>query len=225
MGIAELEPRQLAPTVGKTGSGSTDSPAPSPIVDNLIVSTRFGGPASTMTVDTNDKIDINSAIDAIAIIAVPAVVDTNDKIDINSAIDAAAVIAVPADVDTNDKINIDLAIDIAVGIAVPSFIGTTSPKPEDYVAGSTITVPATAGGFDMAFGLFNFHVDNDGVAKQISIGDSMPPATAPTTSPVAEGNRTADTAGRGAKAKRFDPISRVERLRSTTSIPNHRLLR
>jgi hypothetical protein len=29
MGIAELKPRQLAPTVGTTGSGSTGSPAPS----------------------------------------------------------------------------------------------------------------------------------------------------------------------------------------------------
>jgi hypothetical protein len=29
MGIAELEPRQLAPTVGTTGAGSTDSPVPS----------------------------------------------------------------------------------------------------------------------------------------------------------------------------------------------------
>jgi hypothetical protein len=40
----------------------------------------------------------------------------------------------------------------------------------------------------MAFGLFNFHVDNDGVAELISVGDSMPPTMAPTTSPVAEGN-------------------------------------
>jgi hypothetical protein len=29
MGIAELEPRQLAPTVGTTGAGSTGSPVPS----------------------------------------------------------------------------------------------------------------------------------------------------------------------------------------------------
>jgi hypothetical protein len=29
MGIAELEPHQLAPTVGKTGAGSTGSPVPS----------------------------------------------------------------------------------------------------------------------------------------------------------------------------------------------------
>jgi hypothetical protein len=32
MGIAELEPRQLAPTVGTTGSGSTGSPASSPYI-------------------------------------------------------------------------------------------------------------------------------------------------------------------------------------------------
>jgi hypothetical protein len=157
MDIAELEPRQLAPTVGTTGSGSTDLPAPSPIIDNLIASTRFGGQASATTVDSTSPPDVDSAID----------------------------------VDTNDKINIDLAIDTAVGIAVPSFISTTSPEPEVDIAGLTITVPATTGGFDMAFGLFNFHVDNDGVTELISIGDSMPPAMAPTTSPVAEGNPSA----------------------------------
>jgi hypothetical protein len=153
--------------VGTTGSGSTDSPAPSP---------------------TNAKIDINPAIDAAAVIAAPADIDTNAKIDINPAIETAAVIVVPAVVNTDDKIDIDLAIDTAVGLAVPSVSGTTSPEPEDGVAGSTVTVPATAGGFDMAFGLFSFHVDNDGVAELISVGDSMPPATAPTTSLVAEGN-------------------------------------
>jgi hypothetical protein len=188
--------------MGTTGSGSIDSPAPSPIIDNLTASIGFGGPTSAMTVDstspldigsaigvdTNDKIDTNSAIDAATVIAVPAIVDTNDKIDINSAIDIAAIIAVPAIVDTDNKIDIDLAINIAVSITVPSFIGTTSPEPEDDVTGSTITAPAIAGGFDNAFGLFNFLVDNDGAAELISVSDSMPPATAPTTSPVAEGN-------------------------------------
>jgi hypothetical protein len=218
MGIAGVEPRQLAPTVGTMGSGSTDSPAPSPtnakidinhaidaaavitvsaIVDtNDKIDINHALDAAAViavpdVVDTNDKININHAIDAAAVIAVPAVVDTNDEIDINHAIDAAAVIAVPAVVDTNDKIDIDLAIDTAVGLAVSSFIGTTSPEPEDDVAGSTITIPAIAGGFDMAFGLFNFHVNNDRVAELISVGDSMPPATAPTTSLVAEGNLSA----------------------------------
>jgi hypothetical protein len=218
-----------------------DSSAPSPIIDNLTASTRLGGPASAMVVDsaspldidssidaaaviavpvvvdTSDKIDIDSAIDAAAIIAVPAVVDTNDKIDIDSSIDAAAIIAVSAVVDTNDKIDIDLAIDTAVGIAAPNIISTTSPEPEVDIAGSIVTgiaspsdpglipaaiiigptsgttgaVSAITGGFDMTFGLFNFHVDNDGVAELISIGDSMPPATAPSTSPVTEGNPSA----------------------------------
>jgi hypothetical protein len=143
---------------------------------------------SAINVDTNDKINIDSAIDAAAVIDVSAVVETNDKIDIDSAIDAAAVIAVPAIVDTNDKIDIDFAIDTAVGIAVPSIISTTSLEPEVDIAGSTVIISATAGGFDMAFRLFNFHVDNDGVAELISASDSMPPATAPTTSPVAMGN-------------------------------------
>jgi hypothetical protein len=205
MGIAGVEPRQLAPTVGTMGSGSTYSPAPSPIIDNLIASTGFGGPASAVTVNStspldidstidvhiNDKIDTNSAIDTAVGITVPAVVDTNDKIDTNSAIDTAIGIAVPTVVDTNDKIDIDLAIDTTVGIAVPSSIGTTSPEPEDDIVGPIITIPATAGGFDMAFGLFNFHVGNGGIAELIFVGDSMPPAMAPTTSPVAEGNPSA----------------------------------
>jgi hypothetical protein len=241
MGIAELEPRQLAPTVGTTGSGSTDSPAPSPIIDNLAASTGLGGPASAMAVDsaspldidsaidaaaviavpaivdTNDKIDIDSAINATAVIAVPAVVDTNDKIDIGSAIDTNAVIAVPTVVDTNDKIDIDFAIDTAVGITVPNIVSTTTPEPEVDIAGSTVigiaspsdpglipaaiivgptsgtteAVSAITGGFDMAFGLFNFHVDNDRVAELISVGDSTLPVMAPSTSPVTEGNPSA----------------------------------
>jgi hypothetical protein len=160
-----------------------------------------------MTVDSTSPPDIDSAIN----------VDTNDKINIDSAIDVTAVITVSAVVDTNDKINIDFAIDTAIGIAVPSVISTTSLEPEVDIAGSTITgtasprdaslipaaiiinptsgttgaVSATTGGFDMAFGLFNFHVDNDEVAELISVSDSMPPATAPSTSLVTEGNPSA----------------------------------
>jgi hypothetical protein len=66
-----------------------DSPAPSPIIDNLIASTGFGGPASAMTVDSMSPLDIDSAID----------VHVNDEIDTNSAIDAAAFIAMPAVID------------------------------------------------------------------------------------------------------------------------------
>jgi hypothetical protein len=55
----------------------------------------------------------------------------------------------------------------------------------------TGVVSAITGGFDMAFGLFNFHMDNDGVAELISVSDSAPPATTPSTPPVTEGNPSA----------------------------------
>jgi hypothetical protein len=168
---------------------------------------------SVINSDTNDKIDIDFAIDTAVGIAVPVVTDTNDKIDIDTAVG----IAVPAITNTKDKIDIDSAINTAVGIAVPNVISTTSLEPEVDIAGSTIidtaspsaadlilaaiiidptsgtagAVSATTGGFDMAFGLFNFHVDNNGVAELISVSDSMPPAMAPSTSPVTEGNPSA----------------------------------
>jgi hypothetical protein len=47
-------------------------------------------------------------------------------------------------------------------------------------------VSARTEGFDMAFGLFNFHVDNDGVAELISVSDLTPPAADTSTSPAIE---------------------------------------
>jgi hypothetical protein len=105
-------------------------------------------------------------------------------------------------------------IDTAVGIAVPTVIDTISPESEvdivgsaiidtaspsaadltpaeiiiDPTSGTTGAVSVVTGGFDMAFELFNFNVDNDGVAELISVSDSTPPAAAPSTSPVIEGN-------------------------------------
>jgi hypothetical protein len=40
----------------------------------------------------------------------------------------------------------------------------------------------------MAFGLFNFHVDNDGAMELISISDSAPPVAETSTPPAVEGN-------------------------------------
>jgi hypothetical protein len=200
VGIAGVEPRQLAPTVGMTGSGSTDSPAPSPTIDNITASTRFDSPTSAMAVDSASPLDTHAKIDIDSTINF----DTNAKIDIDSAINF----------DTNAKIDIDSAIDIAVGIAVPTVINTISPETEVDIARSAVidiaspsaadltpaaiiidptsstagAVSAVTGGFDMAFGLFNFHVNNDGVAKLISVSDSTPPAAAPSMSPAIEGN-------------------------------------
>jgi hypothetical protein len=197
MGIAGVEPRQLAPTVGTMGSGSTDSPTPSPTIA---------------------KIDIANAIDTAVGIAVPTNIDINAKIDIANAIDTAVGIAVLTVIDinaeTNDGIIIDTTIDTVAGIAVPAVIDANPLEPEvdivestiidiassnaaDLIPAATIVGPtsdttgaasAITGGFDMAFGLFNFHVDNDGVAELISVSDSTPPATTPSTPPVIVGN-------------------------------------
>jgi hypothetical protein len=204
MGIAGVEPHQLASTMGTTGSGSTDSLAPSPTIDNLTASTRFDGPTSAMAVDSASPLDIYSAINF----------NTGDKIDIDFTIDTAIGIAAPAIIDTNAKIDINSAIDTAIGIAVPTVINTISSEIEVDIAGSAIidtaspsatdltpttiiidptscmagAVSVVTEGFDMAFRLFDFHVDNDGVAELISVNDLMSPAAAPSTSPVIEGN-------------------------------------
>jgi hypothetical protein len=184
MGIAVVEPRQLAPYVGTTGSGSTDSPAPSP---------------------TNAKIDIDPAIDTAIGIAVPIDTDTNAKIDIDPSIKTT----VPIDADTNTKIDIDPAIDTAVGIVVPIYanantdisidtiIDITLSSATELILAATIAGPTSGtaeavsvitGGFDMAFRLFIFHLDNNGVTELISVGDSAPPATTLGTPPVTGGN-------------------------------------
>jgi hypothetical protein len=180
MGIAGVEPRQLAPTVGTMGSGSTDSPAPSPTIDNLTASIRFDGPTSAMAIDSASPLDIDSAINF----------DISDKIDIDSAIDTAVGIAVLTIIDT-------ISPETEVNIARSAIIDTASPRATDLTpaaiiidptSGTAGAVSAVTGGFDMAFGLFNFPVDNNGVAELISVSDSAPPATALSTSPVIEGN-------------------------------------
>jgi hypothetical protein len=110
--------------------------------------------------------------------------------------------------------NIDSTINTAIGIAVPTIIDTNPSKAEVDIAGSTVidtTSPSTAdltpamiiidptsgtvgaastvtGGFDMAFGLFNFHMDGDGVAELISVNDLTPPVVETSTPPAIGGN-------------------------------------
>jgi hypothetical protein len=174
-----------------------DSPAPSPTIA---------------------KINIANAIDTAIGIAMPTNIDINAKIDIANAIDTAVGIAVPTNIDINAEtsvgIIIDTTIDTVVGITVPAVIDANPLEPEvdtvesiiidiassnatDLIPAVTIVGPtlgttgaasAITRGYDMAFGLFNFHVDNDGVAELISVSDSAPPATTPSTPPVIEGN-------------------------------------
>jgi hypothetical protein len=186
--------------MGTTGSGSTDSPAPS---------------------STDAKINTANTIDTAVGIAVPIDTDTNAKIDIASTIDAVVGIAVPTDTDANAEVSINIiianTIDSVVDIAVLAIIDANLLEPKvdsvestvidiassnaaDLIPAATTVGPissttgadsAITGGFDMAFGLFSFHVDNNGVAKLISVGDSAPPATTPSTPPVTGGNPSA----------------------------------
>jgi hypothetical protein len=83
-----------------------------------------------------------------------------------------------------------------VDIASPSITDYTPTHTLDSLAATTVdpisslmrAVLAGSGGFDMAFGLFNFHVANDGAAKLVSISETTPLAANPSTSPAIGGN-------------------------------------
>jgi hypothetical protein len=131
-----------------------------------------------MVVDS--PLDIDSAINFDAI----------GKIDIDPTINTAVGMAVPAIIDTNPS-------EAEVDIAGATVIDTASPSTADLTPATIIIDPTsgTAGaastvtrGFDMAFGLFNFHVNSNGVAELISISDSTPPVVETSTPPAVGGN-------------------------------------
>jgi hypothetical protein len=173
MGIAGDKPRQLAPTVGTTGSGSTDSPAPSPTTTKIDIDTVIGIAVPT---DTTTKIDIDTVVG----IAVPA--DVTTKIDIDTIVG----IAVPAVINANStEPGVDAADSIVVSNVSPSAAKLTpAANVIDPISSAT---GAAFGGYDMAFGLFNFHVDSNGAMELLSIGESAPLMAKATTPSVVGG--------------------------------------
>jgi hypothetical protein len=136
-----------------------------------------------MAVDSASLFDIN--IDPLTIDF-----DTNVNIDIDTASIINVGIAVPAVINTIlSETEVDIARSTVIDTASPSIadltLAATTIDPASSPAGA---VSAVTGGFDMAFGLFNFHMDNDGVAELISVSDSTPPAVDPSASPAIEGN-------------------------------------
>jgi uncharacterized protein YaaQ len=142
MGIAGVEPCQLAPTMGTTGSGSTDSPAPSPTITDLPASARIDSSSPATAVDSASPttIDIDTAS--------PTIVDTTVSTNVDTAL--------PTIIESTPVFAIDSQV-------------ATIVDPISSLMGSTL---ARTGGFDMAFGLFNFHMDDDGAAELISIIES-----------------------------------------------------
>jgi hypothetical protein len=134
MGIAEDKPRQLAPTVGTTGSGSTDSPAPSHTTSKIDIDTVVGI-AVPNNDDTTSKIDIDTVVG----IAVPNNDDITSKIDIDTVVG----IAVPTNVDDPSKIDINTT----AGIAVPAIVNASPMEPKIGTVDSTVVdsvSPSTA---------------------------------------------------------------------------------
>jgi hypothetical protein len=133
-----------------------------------------------MAVDSASPLDIDSAINF----------DASGKIDIDPTINTAISIALLAIIDTNpSEAEVDIARSTVIDTASPSTADLTPTAiiidPTSGTAGAASTV---TGGFDMAFGLFNFHVDSDGVAKLISVSDSTPPMVKTSTPPAVGGN-------------------------------------
>jgi hypothetical protein len=116
--------------------------------------------------------------------------DTNTNIDVNTASITIIGIAVPTVIDTTPPATmVDITELTILDTASPSIADLTPAATTiDPVSSLTGVVSARTRGFDMAFGLFNFLVDDGGVAELISISDSTPPAADPSTSPVIRGN-------------------------------------
>jgi hypothetical protein len=183
MGIAGDKPHQLASTVGMTGSGSMDSTAPSPTITKIDMDSVVSIAAPT-NIDTTAKIDI----DTIVGIAALTNVDTTAKIDIDAILD----IAVPAVDNANlTELEVDVVDSTVTDSASPSTANLTSVA--NVIDPTLGTTGAAVRGYDMAFGLFNFHMDSNGAMELLSIGDSAP-FMAKTTTPLAVGGKPSTSA-------------------------------
>jgi hypothetical protein len=123
----------------------------------------------TINFDTNASIDIDTTSTTLVGIAVSAAIDTTSsatKVDVTGSTVS----------DTASPSIADFALALAIDPLVTAVV--------EPISSLTGIASERIGGFDMAFGLFNFCVDNDGVAELISVSDSTPPAVDPSTSPV-----------------------------------------
>jgi hypothetical protein len=96
---------------------------------------------------------------------------------------------------------VDITRSTMVDIASPSIANFTPTRDFDSPAATTVdpsssltgAISARSGGFDMAFGLFNFHVGSNGAAELVSISESTLPAADPSTPPTIGGNTPTTT--------------------------------
>jgi hypothetical protein len=145
--------------------------------------------------------------------------DIDVGIDVDTAPTTIVGVVVPAVINaTSPTTMVDITGSTIINIASPSIADFTPMRTLDSPAVTTVdpissltrAVSAGSGGFDMAFGLFNFHVGNDAAAKLVSISESTPLAANPSTSPAIEGNTPTTTS----------PMPLEEEPRLETSTPS-----
>jgi hypothetical protein len=167
MGIAGDKPSQLAPIVETTGSGSTDSSAPSPTIVDTTSHTILDV-AAPIFVDTASPIIIDTAS--------PTIVDTASATILDVAAPTILDVAAPIIVDTASPTILDVAAPITIDSAPTIAINTSTAAIVDPFPCSTGSASIRVRGFEMAFGSFNFYVDDAGVSELISMTDSVTPA-------------------------------------------------
>jgi hypothetical protein len=154
-----------------------DSPAPSPTTSKIDIDTVVGIAAPTND-DTTSKINIDTVVG----IAAPTNIDNSSKIDI----DTIAGIAVPAIVNTNPmEPEIDAVDSTVIDSVSPSTINLAPTA--DVIDPPSGTTGVALRGYDMAFGLFNFHVDGNGAIELLSIAESAPLMAETAKSPAIKG--------------------------------------
>jgi hypothetical protein len=158
-------------------------------ITDLFTPTRVDDSSSAMAVDSAPPIDID--IDSLT-----TNIDINTSIDVDNASTTIVGIAVPTIIDASPPATmIDITGSTISDTASPSIADLISALAIDFPAMATVEpvsslmgmVSARTGGLDMAIGLFNFCVDDNGVAELISVSDSTPPAADPSTSPTIGG--------------------------------------
>jgi hypothetical protein len=113
--------------------------------------------------DATTKIDIDTTI------GIAALTDVTDRIDIDTIIGITVLAIVDA---RSAEQEVDTADLIVVDNVLPS---AAKPIPmANVIDPISSVIGAALGGFDMAFRLFNFHVDSNGAMELLSIGESAP---------------------------------------------------
>jgi hypothetical protein len=151
-----------------TTSPTIDIDTASPVIDIDTMSPAIDIDTTSPAID----IDIDTASPAIDIDAAsPTIINITSSADIDTASPTIGTLYSPTIIEFAPMFAIDPQVTTIV----------------DRISCLTGSTSARIGGFDMTFGLFNFHMDDDGAAELISIIEPAPLIADPNT-PLAVGS-------------------------------------